>query len=419
MRALRQVHTTSQLRSTVLTTNSGWQPIYTLQVEARQGDLLRLIGQTQLTIDGVPQVGQQLRLTLNGQPVGTQAIEINTYSGGHHLPMFVYGLAPATADGPVTLTLEGSSFHSDGDYPVTVDYQENLAYGSLLVEQYRNYPDLGAAWADGALLLTEIHQSPPLSKEVWAQQPYVQEPLASLVFPANAGDLLRPTAQAVALGSLGLEQFTGVLTADGRAISPYGGQNVNGENPSAPMLIEGYDKVAQDGPQFAEFRIYGAFGHGLTILADSSIFEVAQFGNYGRQLKAFGQQPIQLDGFAANADPLEVYSQEIALEEGDLVRLTGNLQFGQPDSPQPVTVECRLQLQVDGPSGSVTSFTQKSLSPTKSVLPLADVLTLRATGAGLYRISVKASGKSEQGPVALRIDSQQSQLQYLHFAMPR
>jgi hypothetical protein len=403
----------------VLATNAGWQPIYTLQVQVRQGDLLRLIGQTQLTIDGAPQIGQQVRLTANGKPVGTQAIEINTQPGSHHLPMLAYGLFQADADGPLGLTLEASSFHSDGDFPVTVDQQDNLAYGSLLAEQYRDYPDLASAWADGALLLTDIHQPLALNQEVWALQPYVQEPLSSLVIPATEGDVLRPSAQAVAVGSFGLEQFTGVLTADGRAISPYGGQNVNPENPQAPQLIEGYDKVSQNGRQFLEHRIYGAFSHGLTILPDSPKFEIAHFGSYGRQLAGFGQNPIQVAALVANSEPVVVFTQEFDLQPGDLLRLTGNIQFSQPDSPQPVTVDCGLQMQVDGPSGAFSSFTRKSLTPSKSVLPLVDFLTVRATAPGLHRLSVKASGRSDAGPIPLRLDGQHSQLQHLHFNLPR
>jgi hypothetical protein len=418
VRALRPIFTAAQPRATVLASNAGWQPIYTQQLEAKEGDLLRVIGQTQLTLDSAPEVGQQLRLTVNGEAVGTQAIEINT-AGGHHLPMLVYGLVLVTSDGPQTVSLEGSSFHSDGDFPVTVDQQENLSYGNLLVEQYRSYPDLMAAWADGALLLTDLHQAPPLSQSVWGQQPYVQEPLASLLMTANQGDLLRVSAQAVGVGSFGLEQFSGVLTADGRAISPYGGQNVDVAIPQAPMLIEGVERVVQDGRQFLEHRVYGAFGHGLTILPESARFEVAHFGSYGRGLQRFGQEQVALDEIPSGP-PVEVYSMEIELEEGDLLRLTGSLQFGQPQSPYSGVVDCRLQLLVEGPSGSKnSSLTQKSLTATRSVLPLTGFLTVRAQIPGVYRIALLASGSSEQGPVALRLDASQSQLQYMQFGQPR
>lgn len=417
VRALRQVAVAAQPRSTVLATNAGWQPIYTQQIEAKAGDVLRLIGQTQLTIDSAPEVGQQLRLTVDGEPVGTQAIEINSASGGHHLPMLVFGLALATADGPVTVSLEGSSFHSDGDFPVTVDQQENLSYGNLLVEQYRSYPDLASAWAEGALLLTELYQPPPLEQAVWGQQPYVQEPLASSLFSADEGDLLRVSAQAVALGGNGLEQFTGVLTADGRAISPYGGQNVDLDSPQAPMLIEGLERVATAGRQFLEHRIYGAFGRGLTILPESARFEIARFGSYGRVLKRFGQEQVQRTEFAAG-EPVEVYAMEIELEPGDLLRLTGGLQFGQPLSSEAGVVDCRLQIRVEGPSGSQTSLTQKSLTPVKSVLPLTGFMTARAEVAGLHRVSLWASAGSAI-PAQLRLDASQSQLQYLHYGMPR
>lgn len=418
VRALLDVHTTSQLRSTVLPGNQGWQPLYVLELEARAGDVIRVFGQTQLTVDSVPQIGQQLRLTLDGEPMGSNAIEINTQPGSHHLPMQAYGLVMADRDGPLTLTLEGSAFHSDGDFPVTVDQQENLAYGTLLAEQYRSYPDLPTAWAAGAKLLTDVYQPEPLSKQVWGQQPYVQEPLASLKFPANQGDILRPTAQAVAASSFGLEQFTGVLTVGGQAISPYGGQNVDEQNPFAAMLLEGFQRVPADGEQFLEQRVYGAFGRGLSIEPTSPSLEIAHFGTYGSELARFGQEHVQVDSFPSTGIPVEVYSQEIEMRKGDLLRLTGNLQFGRPDSAEPVQVDCRLDLVVDGPGGRQASFAQKTQTPTRNVLPLIDTMTFRAPESGLYRISMQATGSSPQGVVPLRLDTNISQLQYLLFSLP-
>lgn len=416
VRALRRVTSTSQARATVLATNGGWQPIYSQTIEAGQGDLLRLIGQTQLTLDSAPRVGQQLRLTVNGQPVGGQSIEINTTPGSHHLPMQVQALYSAASDGSLEVTLEGSSFHSDGNFPVTVDQADNLAYGSLLVEQYRLYPDLAAAWADGALMLNEVHQAPALVQDVWGLVPFAQEPLGSLVFTASAGDVLRPTAQAVAAGTLGLEQFSGVVTADGRAVSPYAGENVAPENPTATLMVEGYEQVAQDGRQFLEHRIYGAFGHGLTLLPDTARFEVAHFGNYGRQLQDFGQDRLSEAVLQANNEPVEVYSREMTLKEGDLLRLMGVLQMGEP--PLGSTVACRLQLTVEGPGGVTSSSSQKTLTPLKTILPLSSFLTARAVVPGVYRISLKAWGTSDQGPIPLRYDSGNSHLQYMLFSKP-
>lgn len=419
VRGLLAVFTSSQPRSTVLPANLGWQPIYTVEVPALEGDVLRLVGQTQLTVDASVQVGQQLRLTVNGEPVGFQTIEINSYTGSHHLPMMVYALAPITVDGAVTVTLEGSSFQSDGDFQVAVDNQSNLAYGSLIVEQYRTYDDLQSAWNAGALLLTEIHQPVPLTQEAWCQLPYVQQTLADVKFPANAGDVLRPSGRAVATSvPFGHEQFAGVLTADERPISPYGGQNVDPENVYVPMLIEGFDKVAQDSQQFLEYRVYGAFGHGLALLPETPRFEVAHFGSYGRGLSDFGQDRITVDGVTSNVEPVEVLSREIDLESGDLLRLTANLQFAPPDSVAPVTIETGMRLQVDGPSGTVGSYAVKNLTPIKAALPLTDFLTVRAETAGRYRVSLKASGKCQHDAVPLRLDAANSQLQYLRFSMP-
>jgi hypothetical protein len=417
VRALRRVWSTSELRSTVLPSNAGWQPIYSQQVDVTAGDLLRLVGQIQMTVDSTPRIGQQLRLTVNGEAVGSQAIEINTQPGSHHLPMFVSALYLAEQDGQVQVDLEGSSFHSDGDFPVTVDHADNLFYGSLMVDQYRSYPDLATAWADRAVLLNDVYQPAPLVKAVWGLAPYVQEPLASVLIPANQGDILRPSGEAVGMGTLGLEQFTGVLTVDGRAVSPYGGQDVLAENPTAPMLVEGVDQVAQDGQQFLEYRLYGAFGHGLTLLPQSPRFEVAHYASYGRQLMRFGQEQIGRDNFLADGQPVELFSQEIDLARGDLLRLTGNLQFGQLD--QPADVRCRMEIVVEGPGGPYSCVTQKSLTPTKTVLSLGAFLTVRAPQDGRYRMLLRGSGQSESGSPLLRLDAGHSQLQYLQFGLPR
>ena len=121
VRALRRVTSTSQARATVLATNGGWQPIYSQTIEAGQGDLLRLIGQTQLTLDSAPRVGQQLRLTVNGQPVGGQSIEINT-TPALRVPVMT-GVAPEAVGClvlgdepgriPVTLILCDQALHDD------------------------------------------------------------------------------------------------------------------------------------------------------------------------------------------------------------------------------------------------------------------------------------------------------------------
>jgi hypothetical protein len=415
IRALKQVVVASQPRATLLAANAGWQPIYSQEMDVVSGDVLSLIGQTQLTVDSAPTVGQQLRLTVDGQPVGTQATEINVYSGGHHLPMQVYGLAQMDRDGPVTVSLEGSAFHSDGNFPVTVDQQENLSYGNLLIEHYRAYGDLSVAWADGALLLTEVHDPPALRQDVWCLQPYVQEALAALTFPANQGDVLRATAQAVAARSFGLEQFTGVVTADGVAISPYGGQNVDLGSPFAPLLVEAYQRVGQDGRQFLEQRVYGAFGQGLTILPDSARLQIARFGSYGRELRAFSQervQPVELTGAE-----VEVYATEVELKQGDLLRSVAAMQVASPGGISlPGGVQCRLVLEIAGPATG-SSYTQKTLTAEKSALPLTTSLTFQAPRAGCYRVLARVTGQAD-GPFNLALDGQHSQVQNLLYSMP-
>lgn len=415
VRALHQIHSTSRALSTVLPTNAGWQPIYTLTIVAQEGDLLRLVGQSQLTVEGTPMVGQQLRLTVAGQPVGTQVVEINTQPGSHHLPMATFGLYLVTESGEVQVTLEGSSFHSQGDFLVQIDQHANLAYGSLLVEQYRVYSSGSSARENGALFLSSVAQSSGGRRPLWGQEPYRQEVLASLTLPVKEGDLLRPSARAVGSVARGLEQFTGVLTSEGVAVSPYGGQNVLQSSPWAPMLIEGVTRAVRDGPLNLEHRIYGAFGNGMRVLDEATRFEVSHFAREGRGLVRFGQE--QLPPCSLVTSPQEVWSQEIDLQPGDLLSLTSSLLLGL-STPGGET-ECRLELRLEGPSGSHRSATRQRLSPTRSVAGLTTRLTLSEAVAGPHRMSLWLTTESPQGPRAVRIDSDQSQLQYLLYgALP-
>lgn len=417
VRALRQVFQSEKAQIPQLIANTGWQPLYTQTVEVRAGDLLRLVGGAQLTLDSAPQIGQQMRLTVNGQAVGSQLAEINTQPGAHHLPMSVIGLYQAPEDGTVSVALEGSAFHSDGNFPLTVDHQGELATGALLIEAYRSYPGLQAAWNDGALLLNDVHHPMTSNETIWGLAPYVQQALAALTLPVNAGDILRPSAQAVAFPSFGLEQFTGVLTAQEKAISPYGGQNaISPENPMAPMWIEGCGTVDQDGHVLLEHRIYGAFGHGLTLVPETARFEVAHFASYGRTLKDFSQSAITADDFLADGGSVELWSQEVALAESDLLRVTASLQVGPPSRPVPV--DCRLILEIEGPGGTEQSMSGKSLSGVKSMVPLSSFVTARATQAGDYRVSVKLNGISPAGAIPINLDAARGQIQLLHFALP-
>ncbi len=418
VRALKQVVQTSQVQNSQLVANSGWHPIYVQTVEVKAGDLLRLVGGTQLTVDGVTELGQQLRLTVDGQVVGSLVAEVNTQPGSHHLPMTVTGLYKALESGTVTVILEGSAFHSNGNYPLTVDQQGETKTGSLLVESYRSYPDLKTAWEDQALLLNDVHHPSASNETIWGLVPYIQKALSSLTLPVNSGDILRLSAQAVAFPSFGLEQFTGVLTAEDKPVSPYGGQNaIYPENPMAPMLLEGYTKSEADGNLLVEHRLYGAFGHGLTLVPETSRFEVAHFATYGRSLRDVSQDQISTSEFVADGGTVEIWSREITLDEGDLLRAIASFQLVNPSTP--AQVDCRLILEIEGPDGTEQSMSGKSLYGVKSMVPILSFATVRASRAGTYRISAKLNGISPASPVTVKLDAPRSQVQLLHFGLPK
>lgn len=418
VRALKQVVQTSEVQVSQLVANSGWQPIYVQTVEVQAGDLLRLVGGTQLTVDGVTELGQQMRLTVDGQTIGSVAAEVNTQPGSHHLPMTVTGLYKASESGTITVILEGSAFHSSGNYLLTVDQQGEIKTGSLLVETYRSYPDLQAAWDDQALLLNDVHHPTASSETIWGLVPYIQKALSSVTLPVNSGDILRLSAQAVAFPSFGLEQFTGVLTAQDKPVSPYGGQNaIYPENPMAPMLLEGYTKSDIDGKLLLEHRLYGAFGHGLTLIPETPRFEVAHFATYGRSLVDVSQDQISTSAFVADGSTVEIWSREVTLDEGDLVRAMASFQLGPPSAPN--QIDCRLILEIEGPDGTEQSMSAKSLYGVKSMVPILSFATKRASSAGTYRISAKLNGISAVSPVTVNLDAPRSQVQLLHFGLPK
>ncbi len=417
VRALKQVVQTSQVQVSQLVANSGWHPIYVQTLDVEAGDLLRLVGGTQLTVDGVTELGQQMRLTIDGQVIGSQVAEVNTQPGSHHLPMTVTGFYKVKDSGTVTAVLEGSAFHSDGNYPLTVDQQGEIKTGVLLIETFRSYPDLQTAWDNQALLLNDVHRPAISSETIWGLAPYVQKALSSLSLPVNSGDILRLSAQAVAMPSFGLEQFTGVLTAQDKPVSPYGGQNaIYPENPMAPMLLEGYTQTEADGKVLLEHRLYGAFGHGLTLIPETPRFEIAHFATYGRSLSEVSQGSIEVDEFLADGGAVEVWSREVKLAEGDLLRALASFQLGPPSTA--AQVDCRLILEVEGPDGVEQSMSAKSLSGVKSMAPIMSFATVRAETPGTYRIKAKLNGISAVGPVTVKLDAPRSQVQLMSFTMP-
>ncbi len=417
VRALRQVYQSEKTQVQQLVANTGWQPLYTQKIEVKKGDLLRLVGGAQLTLDSTSVIGQQMRLTVNGQQVGGQPAEINTQPGAHHLPLMVTALYQASEDGEVVVALEGSAFHSDGNFPLVVDHQGELATGALLVEAYRTYTDLQAAWDDHALLLNDVHHPSSQQAPLWGVAPFVQQALATQKLPVNSGDILRPSAQAVAYPTAGLEQFTGVLTSGDRAVSFYGGQNaIDPENPMAPMWLEGFQKADSDGHLLLEHRLYGAFGRGFSLVPDTARFEVAHFASYGRALQDFSQTSISAGDFLANGSSVELWSREVDLKEGDLLKATASFQLGPPGIPVPV--DCRLILEIEGPGKTEQSMSGKSLSGVKSMVGLSSFVTAQAATDGTYRVSAKLNGISPAGPTVVRLDANHSQVQRLHFSMP-
>ncbi|MGE0488924.1 MAG: hypothetical protein AB7S38_06885 [Vulcanimicrobiota bacterium] len=414
VRALKTIHQTQQLRASVLPANSGWQRVYLMSVEARQGDLLVIDSQVQFTIDSAEQVGQQFRLTVNGKPVGTRVIQVNEQPGSHHLPMRAMGLFKVPKDGTYEVSSEGSAFHSGGDFPVTIDHADNLSYGNLLVEHYHLYTSRDDA--RNAYWLQRYLQGPPPLERVYGQTPYQQEAISTLGARAGPDELWRVSGQALGVARNGMEMLAGVLTNQAAAISPYGGENVLEGNLFAPLQFEAVVEP-QAGPQNLEFRVYGGFGHGFALYPGSNYFDLLVFGQQPSYALSSWATAVAIDcpAIASNQPLQELVGRDLFLAAGELVRLRGNVQFARPETDGAVTAECQMRLAIsDGQSGVERHF-QKNLTPRKVVLPLSGTLSFQAPRAGTYRLSLKASGFCPEGAVRLRLDAEQTQLQLLHY----
>ncbi len=414
-RALYRVWESSDLLTTILPSNSGWHPLYTQMVEVQAGDLLMVGAQSQLTIDETDLVGQQFRVTVNGQKVGYSSIEINDREGSHHLPMEARGLYLARASGRLKVTAEASTFHSDGNFPVAVDYQENLRYGNLIVEQFRTYETHSEIQRDEALLLSQVLRDHGSAPEVVAVAPYIQQALAELRLTGQPGDVLRTVASTVGVARFGLEMLAGVTSWNDRPISPYGGLNVAASNLFAPLSFDGYKTFNETEEGLLEFRIYGAFGNGLVLYPETTFLEALHYARDGQWLLGFGQHSVEQDSFGGNIGPVRVLTRQLYLDQGDTLLVRSHLQFGKPDWTSPTTVSCRALLRIEGGGSSEVRLSQKNVTPERTVAPLPASLTFTAPRADWYTLSLEAEGSTDSGPVSMRLDQSSSQLLFLQF----
>lgn len=417
VRGLVKWHETRAVQCTVVTANNGWHTLYSQKFEARAGDVLQITAQAQLTLDSQSLIGQQMRLTVNGRQVGTQPIEFNDQPGSHHLPMTTTALVVVGRDETVEVKAQASAFHTEGNFPVVVDYAENMDYGALTTQQFRDFPDLTSARESGALFLSEFWVSAPPTQDRVGVTPYQQEAIGEIrLTQLEPGELLWLSGQTVGVARWGLEMLAGVITYQEKAASPYGGQNVAEQNLFAPLQLQGVRQI-REALELArlEWRVYGGFTHGLALYPGATRFEALRFSPMGQLLHSYGQRGISSSRLPSNAGFQELVSRDLELEAGDVVRLYGLAQFGRPEHPQPVTLECRARVQVTGPVNGVATFSQKNITPTKGAVPVSSFLTFRADEPGTYRISLAASGYTDIGAVPMVLDAQHSQLQYLHF----
>ncbi len=411
---LHQIHQTSSLRSSQLIANSGWQPIYSLELAVQKGDLLAIDSQIQLTVDSTEQVGQQFRLLVDGQPVGTRTVAINVKPSSHHLPVKAFALYKVERAGVVQVAAEASAFHSEGNFVVTVDQADNLSYGNLLVEHFRAYPSEDERLAQQGLLLQDHLVGHIPGQQTYGLRPYIQEAISQVLVETHPRELLRLTGQALGQAIGGLEMVAGVLAADERAVSPYGGENVGGDNLFAPLNLEGLYRP-EPGKHSLEFRVYGGFGRGFRIYPGTGQLQVLRFGpqSGGKKLWRWGQaQERTTNVFPSNTGTIGLIERQLFLGGGDTLWLKGNVQFAKPELPEPVTVECQMRLAVEG--GPEKRF-QKNLTPTQVALPLSGGLIWTAPKTGSYRVSLQVSGHNDRGAVRLRLDADQSQLQFRIF----
>lgn len=420
-RALLAITTSQQLLSSQVPANSGWHDIYQQNVQVQPGDVLFLNGQVQMTVDSTAKIGQQFRLTVDGREVGTRSIQINEQQGSHHLPTRALGLYHAKKEATLVIKAQASAFHSDGDFLLKVDHADNLSYGSLIVEHYREFPSAAEAGQAGARLLGEARVAPPTQRQTVAQIPYQQDTISRLELEVQPDDLLRVSGEVLGKANAGLEMMAGVLTAEGKAISPYGGENVLPSNLFAPLRLDGSFRPTQAGTVPLELRVYGGFSQGLSVYQGSDRLQVLHFSSRPEfrhslrsAVKACGQPWV----LPSNAGFVPLLSRELFLRRGDILRLESNVQFGKPEFDGELVVECQLRLAVEGPSQTLEGKTQRNLTGVKVAQPLALGRTWMIPDSGQYTVSLEASGFTETGAVRLPIDPAQSQLYLLHYAAP-
>lgn len=417
IRGLYKCHESRAIQSTVVTANTGWHTLYSQKFPARAGDVLQITAQAQLTLDSQSLIGQQMRITVNGRPVGTQPIEFNDQPGSHHLPMTTTALLVVGRDEVVEIKAQASAFHTEGNFPLVVDYAQNMDYGALTTQQFRDFPSLASANQAGCLFLSEFRVASAPTQDRVGVTPYQQEAIGELrLTRLEPGELLWLCGQTVGAARWGLEMLAGVVTYQEKAVSPYGGQNVAEQNLFAPLQLQGVKRIEEPSELGKlEWRVYGGFTRGLALYPGATRFEALRFSPQGMLLHSFGQRGISASRLPSNAGFQELVGRDLELEAGDVVRLYGLAQFGPPEHSQPVTMECRARVQVTGPTNGLATFSQKNITPTKGSVPVSSFLTFQAEESGIYRISLSASGFTDIGAVPMVLDAEHSQFQYLHF----
>lgn len=385
--ALLDLLESTELLAASFTANSGFHDLYVQTVDVLPGDILRIRGQGEMTINNfTPAVAGQIQLVAAGAVVGTTSRQNAIESQNHHMPLWADALVVADAAGSLPVALQWAASRIDNS--PKVDLEDG--YGHLVIEHYRTFPSLAEAEAAGARLLAYTFTTS--AELVGSYGPAAQAPadVYRVSVDVAAGDLIHLLAQVTTTYTSANEMQGQRISADGQRISPWSTSNHVAPMPNLPLWSDAVDAPAADATRVYAAAVHGVAGVGGGVLAGHGYlhglrFSAAPAGALSYLAGAADALPQEVT-VTANDPAVELLSHPLTLAAGDQVRLTGYVQLAQPGNfTEGISCRSTLELREDAAMQVVAAeAATKYVTVSLGSLPLRGEIVAPAAAAGAH-----------------------------------
>lgn len=385
--ALLEIVEDTELLAPSFLANSGFHDLYVRMLEVLPGDVLRIRGQGEMTINNfTPAVAGQIQLVAAGAVVGTTSRQNAIESQNHHMPLWADAIVVADAAGSLPVSVQWAASRIDNSPKVDIED----GYGHLVVEHYRTFPSLAEAEAAGALLLADTFTTNAELVSSYGPAPQTPAEVYRVSVDVAAGDRIHLLAQVTTTYTSANEMQGQRISADGQRISPWSTSNHVAPMPNLPLWSDAVDAPAADATRLYTAAVHGVAGVGGGVLEGHGYlhglrFSAAPAGALSLLAGVTDALPQEVT-VTANDPAVELLSRPLTLAEGDRVRLTGYVQLSQPGNfTEGISCRSALELHDDATKKIVaSSAATKYVTVSLGSLPLRDEVVAPAAAAGPY-----------------------------------